>query len=56
MSESELLEKARQIKETGNDHFRKKEFKEAAKCYTKSHTYKLGVGTYTWRNPYVPLS
>ena len=39
MSESELLEKARQIKETGNDHFRKKEFKEAAKCYTKSIEY-----------------
>ena len=35
MSESELLE-ARQSKETGNVHFRKKEYKEAVKCYTKA--------------------
>ena len=36
MAELELLEKARLAKEAGNTHFKKKEYREAVKCYTEA--------------------
>ena len=36
MADSEQLEKALKAKETGNNHFKKNEYKEATKCYTEA--------------------
>lgn len=36
MAEADLVEKAQNAKEMGNNHFKKMEYRDAAKCYTKA--------------------